>query len=75
VFLRSEKKSPGWGFIAVGLVFCVFSLVSLSGMLGPVPDTGRAASLTVFGIPAGVVAIIIGIVSLARAGRKRQPRK
>jgi hypothetical protein len=74
IFLRSEKKSPGWGYVVVGLIFCGFSLVGFSGMLGFIPDTGRAATLTVIGMPVGVVAIIIGIVILSRDRRGQRPR-
>lgn len=70
MFLKSEKRSHGWSFIVLGLFFCALSLVGLSGMLGFVPSGGRAGTLSLLGLPFGIVSIIIGVVALLRDARR-----
>ena len=67
MFLRSQKKSPGWGLIAFGLVLCLLSVILLSGIFGPVPEAGRASSVALFGVPLGIATIVVGIVTLLRS--------
>ena len=67
---KSKTKASGPSFIAIGLFLCVIALVGISGILGPVPPAGRAATLTTFGLPVGVFIMIVGVIMMIRERRR-----
>ncbi|WP_411699055.1 hypothetical protein [Conyzicola sp.] len=69
MFLRSGKSTDGWALIGFGVFACIFSAIGLSGGFGLAPG-GRAGTLIFLGIPLGIAAIIAGVLSLNRDGRR-----
>jgi hypothetical protein len=72
MFLRRGKSTEGWALIGFGVFACIVSGIGLSGGFGSLPEAGRTGTLIFLGIPIGIVAVIGGIVSLYRDGRRRR---
>jgi len=72
MFLRRGKSTDGWALAGFGVFACIFSAIVLSGALGAPPGGGRAATLAFLGIPIGVAAIAVGVVSVYRDGRRSE---
>jgi hypothetical protein len=70
MFLRRGRSTDGWVLIAFGVFACVFSVIGLAGGFGPEPGGGRLGALVVLGIPLGIAAVIVGVVSLYRDARR-----
>jgi hypothetical protein len=69
VFLRRGPQPDGtewWGFVLIGVILIGIAGLGLSGAFGELGGAGRFRSLVLFGIPLGVVALVIGMVKLFR---------
>lgn len=71
MFLRRGKSTQGWALIGFGVFAAIFSIIGLVGGFGD-SFGGRTETLVYLGIPIGVAAIIVGILSLYRS-RRRSP--
>jgi hypothetical protein len=71
VFLRRGKSTDGWALIGFGVFACIFSAIGLSGGFGTELG-GRTETLVYLGVPLGVAAIVLGVISLYRDGRRPQ---
>ena len=71
VFLRRGKSTDGWALIGFGVFACIFSAIGLSGGFGTELG-GRTETLVYLGVPLGVAAIVVGVISLYRDGRRPQ---
>jgi hypothetical protein len=67
--MAQEKKSSGWQIIGVGVAVWVITLIvmGVSSGIDSSPQAGKAATLMQFGLPGGLVIIIIGVVILIRS--------
>ena len=72
MFLRRGKSTDGLALVGFGIFACIFSAIGLFGGFGTVDSGGRLGLMVYFGIPLGIAAIIGGIVSLYRDGRRTQ---
>lgn len=70
MFMRRGKSTDGWALIGFGVFAFIFAAIGLSGGFGSLSDGGRTTTLTFLGIPFGVAAVVLGIVSLYRDGRR-----
>ena len=66
----SNTQMTGPRFIYLGLGLCALALVIIA-LTGGEPSGGRAETLAIFGIPGGVVCIVIGIIMMIRERRRR----
>ena len=66
---KAEKQMTGSTFIYAGLALCAIAVI-LIALPGDPPSSGKAEWLTLFGIPGGVVCIIIGAVMVIRERRR-----
>jgi hypothetical protein len=62
---KSEPQMTGPSFIYVGVGLWVIALILLH-LPGGMPTSGRAEGLALFGIPAGIVCIIVGVIMVIR---------
>lgn len=65
---KPEKQASGIAFIAFGLGLCAITLIGMMiiGSTGVAPQSGRGQLITTFGLPAGIIVTIVGIVMLVR---------
>ena len=70
MFLRngSGESSPGRAvmFLGIGLIAISLIVIGINAVLGTEP-MGRAATLSVIGLPLGLVAVITGIILALRS--------
>lgn len=67
MFLRRDRGwGDTWGLISIGIVLCVLSVLGLTGAFGEIGHAGRFETIVLVGVPLGIVAIVGGIVNLAR---------
>ena len=67
----SNKQMTGSMFIYLGLGLCALALVIIA-LTGGEPSGGRTETLAIFGIPGGVVCIVVGIIMMIRERRRRR---
>lgn len=69
---RSGKKSSGWSIIVLGVGVSVLSLIviGISVATDTEPAAGRPATLSVIGLPVGVLTIVAGAFTKVREGRR-----
>lgn len=63
----------GKDYILAGVCICIISLVVLAFFISTdtEPAPGRAQGISLLGVPAGLVVIVIGVVVSIRERRKR----
>jgi hypothetical protein len=68
----SDSKSPGPGYIAVGLGVTAITLIGMtvSGLVGTEPLSGSGSLLMALGLPVGIGIAILGVFTTIRQGRR-----
>ena len=72
MFMRRGKTTDGWAIIGFGIFAIIVSATWYAGWWGSPPSGSRSQLFAYLGLPFGIIAIIAGIVSLYRDGRRAE---
>jgi uncharacterized BrkB/YihY/UPF0761 family membrane protein len=72
MFMRRGKTTDGWAIIGFGIFAIIVSATWYAGWWGSPPSGSRSQLFAYLGLPLGIIAIIVGIVSLYRDGRRAE---
>lgn len=75
MFMRRGKTTDGWAIIGFGIFAIIVSATWYAGWWGSPPSGSRSQLFAYLGLPLGIIAIIAGIVSLYRDGRRAQEQR
>jgi hypothetical protein len=68
---KSEPQMTGPTFIYLGIGLWVIALILLH-LPGGRPSSGRLETLALFGIPGGIVCIVVGVIMVIRKRLRRR---
>jgi len=75
MFMRPGKTTDGWAIIGFGIFAIIVSATWYAGWWGSPPSGSRSQLFAYLGLPLGIAAIIAGIVSLYRDGRRAEKER